>query len=277
MKKFLLTCLMLFVALSLFAGGSGEKKGNAVEEVVIAVPALPATMEPGDNSNQTVAMYKVFMNMYDTLIKIDYKNNTGIKPGLAESWKRIDDTTLELYLRKGVKFHDGSDFTADDVVCLFGPRRPFSKDSIMGKDKNFPNFKEVQKIDDYTVRIITKKPDPTIPFESNYLENDHEAIVSSDVWDAVQKKLEENKKMEEVVGHRGGQPHFLYGKVFCECGAPMTRRTVNGPGGQRIKTWVCRDKRKGTGCKGRNVKEEELLKFGDAARIVVKGLELEVM
>ena len=87
MKKFLLTCLM-----------------------------LPATMEPGDNSNQTVAMYKVFMNMYDTLIKIDYKNNTGIKPGLAESWKRIDDTTLELYLRKGVKFHDGSDFTADDVV-----------------------------------------------------------------------------------------------------------------------------------------------------------------
>ena len=58
MKKFLLTCLMLFVALSLFAGGSGEKKGNAVEEVVIAVPALPATMEPGDNSNQTVAMYR---------------------------------------------------------------------------------------------------------------------------------------------------------------------------------------------------------------------------
>ena len=116
-----------------------------------------------------------------------------------------------------------------------------------------------------------------IPFESNYLENDHEAIVSRDVWDAVQKKLEENKKMEEMVGHRGGQPHFLYGKVFCECGAPMTRTTVNGPGGQRIKTWVCRDKRKGTGCKGRNVKEEELLKFGDAARIVVKGLELEVM
>ena len=56
----------------------------------------------------------------------------------------------------------------------------------------------------------------------------------------------------------------------------MTRTTVNGPGGQRIKTWVCRDKRKGTGCKGRNVKEEELLKFGDAARIVVKGLRIVV-
>ena len=125
--------------------------------------------------------------------------------------------------------------------------------------------------------FITKKPDPTIPFESKYLENDHEAIVSRSVWDAVQRKLEENKAIEEVVGHRGGQPHFLYGKVFCECGAPMTRRTVNGAGGQKIKTWICRDKRKGTGCKGRNVKEEELLKFADAARIVVKGVDLEVM
>lgn len=45
-------------------------------------------------------------------------------------------------------------------------------------------------------------------------------------------------------------------KVFCgECGAPMTRRTVNGPGGVKIKTWICREKRKGSGCKGRNVKE----------------------
>ena len=125
--------------------------------------------------------------------------------------------------------------------------------------------------------FITKKPDPTIPFESKYLENDHEAIVSRSVWDAVQRKLEENKAIEEVVGHRGGQPHFLYGKVFCgECGAPMTRRTVNGPGGGKIKTWICREKRKGSGCKCRNVKEEELLKYEKAARIVIKSDGVEV-
>ena len=126
--------------------------------------------------------------------------------------------------------------------------------------------------------FITKKPDPTIPFESKYLENDHEAIVSRSVWDAVQRKLEENKAIEEVVGHRGGQPHFLYGKVFCgECGALMTRRTVNGPGGGKIKTWICREKRKGSGCKCRNVKEEELLKFGDAARLVIKDNGIEAL
>ncbi len=125
--------------------------------------------------------------------------------------------------------------------------------------------------------FITKKPDPTIPFESKYLENDHEAIVSRSVWDAVQRKLEENKAIEEVVGHRGGQPHFLYGKVFCgQCGAPMTRRTVNGPGGGKIKTWICREKRKGSGCKCRNVKEEELLKYEKAARIVIKSDGVDV-
>lgn len=126
--------------------------------------------------------------------------------------------------------------------------------------------------------FISKKPDPTIPFESNYLENDHEAIVSRSVLDAVQQKMEENKAVGSVVGHRGGQPHSLYGRVFCgECGAPMTRRTVNGPGGMKIKTWICQEKRKGSSCGCRNVKEEELLKQGDVARIVVKGVGLEVL
>lgn len=97
------------------------------------------------------------------------------------------------------------------------------------------------------------------------------------VWDAVAEKLKKNKELTDAVGHRGGQPHFLYGKVFCECGAPMTRRTVNGPGGVKIKTWICRDKRKGTGCKGRNVKEEELMEFKDAEKIVVKDDGLEVV
>ena len=127
--------------------------------------------------------------------------------------------------------------------------------------------------------LITKKPDPNAEYESYYLADDHEAIVEPAVWDAAAARLKSNEDFEDVVGHRGGQPHFLYGKVFCECGAPMTRRTVNGPGGVKIKTWICREKRKGSGCKGRNVKEKELLdalEAGHAARIVVKGVGLEV-
>ena len=126
------------------------------------------------------------------------------------------------------------------------------------KNETYKGDKLLQKT--HPKDLITKKPDPNVPFESNYLENDHEAIVRRDAWDAAQAKLEENKKIGEVVGHRGGQPLFLYGKVFCgECGAPMTRRTVNGPGSEKIKTWICREKRKGSFCQCRNVKEQELL------------------
>ena len=50
----------------------------------------------------------------------------------------------------------------------------------------------------------------------------------------------------------------------------MTRRTVNGAGGAKIKTWICREKRSGSGCKGRNVKEEELLGIKGEKLIVAK-------
>jgi len=125
--------------------------------------------------------------------------------------------------------------------------------------------------------LITKRPDPKVEYESNYVTDDHEAIVSRAVWDAVQQKLKEKKELQGAVGHGGGQPHFLYGKVFCgECGAPMTRRTVNGPGGVKIKTWICRNKRNGGTCGCRNVKEEDLLKYRDAKKILVKGGNIEI-
>ena len=57
----------------------------------------------------------------------------------------------------------------------------------------------------------------------------------------------------------------------------MTRRTVNGPGGVKIKIWICRNKRNGGTCGCRNVKEEDLLKYGDAKKIVVKGGNIEIM
>jgi DNA invertase Pin-like site-specific DNA recombinase len=167
--------------------------------------------------------------------------------------------------------------TLTDIGVKTRNNTPLSRYSILYilKNETYKGDKLLQK--QPPKDFISKKPDTSIMFESNYLENDHEAIVSRDVWDAVQAKLEENKKIGEKVGHRGGQPHFLYGKIFCgECGAPMTRRTVYGPGGEKIKTWICREKRKKNGCKCRNVKEEYLLKYGDAKRIVIKSDGVEV-
>jgi peptide/nickel transport system substrate-binding protein len=53
--------------------------------------------------------------MFDRLIMTDDKQQ--LLPGLAVSWKPINDTTWEFKLRKGVKFHDGSPFTADDACA----------------------------------------------------------------------------------------------------------------------------------------------------------------
>ena len=111
--------------------------------------------------------------------------------------------------------------------------------------------------------FITRKPDKTKPYKSYYLENDHEPIVEPEVWDAVQEKIKQNMDLKEAVGHLGGRPHFLYGKVFCaDCGSPMTRRTFTGYKGVKYKAWVCRDRnlgRNGNGCQMRIVKEDELL------------------
>ena len=134
------------------------------------------------------------------------------------------------------------------------------------KNETYKGDKILQKT--HPKDLITKRPDPRVAFESNYLIEDHEAIVTRDMWDTVQQKLKENKKMEETVGHRGGHPHFLYGKVFCgECGEPMLRKTW-----RTGKVWVCRGRSKGkagNGCMCRNVREEELLSAGNIKKITV--------
>jgi len=81
-----------------------------------------------------------------------------LEPGLAVSWEPIDDLTWEFKLREGVKFHDGSDFNADDVVCTWerAPNVPNSPSSFATYTKG----KMVEKIDDYTVHFKSEAPYP---------------------------------------------------------------------------------------------------------------------
>ncbi|MEO8383883.1 MAG: ABC transporter substrate-binding protein [Betaproteobacteria bacterium] len=79
-----------------------------------------------------------------------------ILPALAESWTKVNDLTWRFKLRQGVKFHDGSPFTADDVV--------FSFDRSQSATSNFKVFAvplgKASRIDDYTVEIVTPRPHP---------------------------------------------------------------------------------------------------------------------
>lgn len=98
-------------------------------------------------------------SIYDRLINQNEKQQ--LKPGLAVSWKPVDDTTWVFNLRKGVKFHDGSDFTADDVVFTFerAPNVPNSPSSFA----IFTKGKTLTKIDDHTIQVKTEKPHPLTP------------------------------------------------------------------------------------------------------------------
>lgn len=95
--------------------------------------------------------------VWDTLVEYDPRSQT-FKPSLAETWKWNDPTTLELSLRKGVKFHNGADFTAEDVAYTFN--KMSAKDSGVADRGIIDWIDHVEKVDDYTVRIKTKTPFP---------------------------------------------------------------------------------------------------------------------
>lgn len=95
-------------------------------------------------------------NIYDPLVRYDSK--LKVEPALAVSWKIVNPTTWRFVLRKGVKFHNGNDFDADDVVFSFTRGKSEGADmaSYVG------GIVEAKKVDKYTVDIITKAPNPIL-------------------------------------------------------------------------------------------------------------------
>jgi peptide/nickel transport system substrate-binding protein len=95
-------------------------------------------------------------HVYESLVERGKK--LEILPSLAVSWKQTSPTVWVFNLRKGVKFHDGSEFTADDVV--------FSIKRLQGPTSNFRVYGnavgEPRKIDDYTVELTTPVPNPVM-------------------------------------------------------------------------------------------------------------------
>jgi peptide/nickel transport system substrate-binding protein len=81
-----------------------------------------------------------------------------IKPLLATSWKLVDDKTIEFDLRRGVKFHNGDPFTADDVVYTLNTVS--AADSKVSVPSNVNWIERAEKLDDFKVRVHLKRPQP---------------------------------------------------------------------------------------------------------------------
>ena len=123
-------------------------------DFVVAVQKNPVTMEPmRENSNVHM---RILWNVGEPLIRIDYKHNQKLIPGLATEWKRLDGSTLELKLRKGVKFHTGNEMDAEAVK--FCVERTMKRGR--GSAYIWGPVESVAVIDKYTVRFNLKSPAP---------------------------------------------------------------------------------------------------------------------
>ncbi|MFC4626271.1 ABC transporter substrate-binding protein [Daeguia caeni] len=127
------------------------------DDLIIATKSGPASMDP--HYTATAANAEATKHVFDTLLRSG--NNLEVEPSLAVSWKPIDDTTWEFKLREGVKFHDGSDFTAEDVKFSI-ERIP----QVTGPNPSTIYVRRVQNVeivDPLTVRVKTIGPAPTLP------------------------------------------------------------------------------------------------------------------
>ena len=137
----------------------GTMLGGAVsaQTLTMGVRAGPDSIDPHWSTLGSQA--EALRHVFDTLVMAD--ENLQMKPGLAVSWKPVDDTTWEFKIREGVKFHDGSELTAEDVK--------FSIDRIpvvtgpMSMTIYTKQVKETEVKDKYTLHVKTKVAAPTLP------------------------------------------------------------------------------------------------------------------
>ena len=115
----------------------------------------PQTMDPHAVNSAPVLGF--LNNVYEGLVRRN--KEMKIEPSLATSWENLDGKGWRFNLRQGVKYHDGSEFTADDV--LFSYERASSEEADVRSW--FSPVSEVIVVDDYTIDFMTSAPNPLFP------------------------------------------------------------------------------------------------------------------
>jgi peptide/nickel transport system substrate-binding protein len=142
---------------------------GAIVMVMLGTPAAAAGLTLGLGADVTALdphyhnvtpNNNVAAHLFGYLVQRNEKSQ--LEPGLATEWKTIDPLTWEFKLRKGVKFHDGSEFTAADVVASIErvPTVPNSPSPFTAYTKQ---IKDIVVVDPYTIRLKTATPYPLMP------------------------------------------------------------------------------------------------------------------
>lgn len=175
-------------------GSGGGTAGGYKNTLTWAQGADVTSLDP-HQGKETPAV-QVNTQIFDTLVTVDPETNEVV-PQIAESWEQTDDQTYVFKIREGIKFHDGSDLTAEDVKFSLDRARNSAAVSYI---VNF--IEEVTVDDDHTVTVKTTAPyAPTlrnlaIPFAAivpkAVVEADENAFIQNPVGSGPYKFVEWN-------------------------------------------------------------------------------------
>jgi len=158
------------------------------------------TLDPHSQNHATT--HAMMQYAYEGLTR--YSKDYQIEPCLATSWESLSETHWRFHLRKGVKFHDGTPFTADDVVFSFNRiREPQGTNQIY-----VSGIKEIKKVDDSTVDMMLDGPNPVL------LRNIVDFRIMSKAWSEKNRSqhIQDYAKREETFASRntnGTGPYLI--------------------------------------------------------------------
>lgn len=177
MKKRLPKIMCLLLALAMLLAGCGSKTGETAakpeekDSLIVVISTDPANMSANESATQY--HYQVTRQMYETLFV--YDENYNIQPWLCESYEYLDDVTLLLKIRQGVKFHNGDELKASDVYFTFERAVNSERKEGAGTQLASLDIGQCEAVDDYTLKLVLKQPNPTF---INLLENPSVGIMS---------------------------------------------------------------------------------------------------
>jgi len=129
-------------------------------ELKIAYNAGPATLDI--HEQRTDGVLQLSHMSFDPLLR--WTREFAFEPRLAAGYERLNPTTVRFRLRKGVRFHSGNTMTAVDVKWTFDRLR-----ASPDYEAIFADFSELKIIDDYTIDLVTKGPDPLLLHAATYI------------------------------------------------------------------------------------------------------------
>jgi peptide/nickel transport system substrate-binding protein len=151
-RKYLALTVLLLLVTTLLLPGCGRRAAVEPVTVVVAQGADAVSLDPHKTNDLPSA--RIMKQLYDTLLFQD--ENMAIQPGLATAWRQLDELTWEFTLRRGVKFHNGEQFTASDVKFTF--ERLLNPETKSPAAFILEPLAGVEVVDDHTVRITTLQP-----------------------------------------------------------------------------------------------------------------------